>query len=174
MSGVYGHLMTAITEGKHNHLYLGSATDWNNGGLVRRRDQHICRINGNGKTRLKHYSLLRQKDVKRTSSFIVLMRVPFDIEEATKEDLWAVRLLSFVGEAVYTAWLSGYDEDPQDGPALKGAAQYQDVSWYGACTHNGPRPADWQNWNSGSRSTRRGNGASVRSLRSKREKGIRY
>jgi hypothetical protein len=57
------------------------------------------------------------------------MNVPIDIEEATKEDFWAVRLLSFVGEAVYTAWLSGYDEHPADGPALKALAPYN-VSRY--------------------------------------------
>jgi hypothetical protein len=136
MPGVYGHLMTAVTEGKHNHLYLGSATDFNNGVLVHRRDQHIRGINGNCKIKLKHYSLLRQKDVKRTSSWIVLMNVPIDIEEATKQDLWAVRLLSFVGEAVYTAWLSGFEKGAQDGPALKGAAPYKEVSWYGGYTHS--------------------------------------
>jgi hypothetical protein len=113
-------LMTAITEGRHNHLYLGSATDFNNGGLVRRRDQHINGINGNCKTPLKHYSLLRQKDVKRTSSFIVLMNVPIDIEEATKEDLWAVRLLSFVERPFIRLGCPGMMKTPRTGQPIKG------------------------------------------------------
>lgn len=47
-------------------------------------------------------------------------RTNFERPPVKDTDDDGARLLAFVGEAIYTAWLSGYEKDARDGPALEG------------------------------------------------------